>query len=257
MPRYRITIEYDGTPFLGWQRQAQGPSVQAALEEALERFTGEVPAVRGAGRTDSGVHALAQVAHFDLAKAWDPFRLREAFNFHLRPAPVAVLACEMADSDFDARFSATGRHYSYRILSRRAPPVLDRNRVWWLPLALDAGAMHEAAQSLVGRHDFTTFRAAQCQAKSPLKTLDRLDVSRRGEEIVIEASARSFLHNQVRSMVGSLKLVGEGRWRPRDLGDALMARDRAACGPVAPARGLYLVRVDYGVRPSDTSADEE
>lgn len=260
MPRYRITIEYDGTPFLGWQRQAQGTSVQAALEEALQRFTGEAQTVRGAGRTDSGVHAIGQVAHFDLQKAWEPFKIREAFNYHLRPAPVAVLDCELAADDFDARRSATGRHYRYRILTRRAPPVLDRHRVWWLPITLDAAAMHEAAQHLVGRHDFTTFRAAQCQAKSPLKTLDRLDVSRYADEIVIETSARSFLHNQVRSMVGSLKLVGEGKWRSRDLKAALDAAERSACGPVAPASGLYLVRVDYGQRsglPAETESGDE
>ncbi len=260
MPRYRITIEYDGTPFLGWQRQADGPSVQGALEEALNKFSGETAGVRGAGRTDSGVHALGQVAHFDLSKPWEPFKIREAFNHHLRPAPVSVLECQPADDAFDARYSATARHYRYRILSRRARPALERDRVWWLPIALDAAAMHDAAQELVGRHDFTTFRAAQCQAKSPLKTLDRLDVSRWGDEIVIETSARSFLHNQVRSMVGSLKLVGEGKWRRRDLKAALDAADRAACGPVAPASGLYLVAVDYGARvvaESDAQANEE
>jgi tRNA pseudouridine38-40 synthase len=260
MPRYRILIEYDGTPFLGWQRQAQGASVQGALEEALRNFCGEEPSVRGAGRTDAGVHAIAQVAHFDLEKSWDPFRVREALNFHLKPAPVVVLECELAASDFDARYSATARHYRYRILSRRAPPALDRERVWWLPVALDAGAMAAAAQELLGRHDFTTFRAAQCQANSPLRTLDRLDVSRQGEEIVVEASARSFLHNQVRSMVGSLKLVGEGKWRASDLKAALAARDRAACGPVAPAWGLYLVRVDYGPRSEpaeEIAADDD
>jgi tRNA pseudouridine38-40 synthase len=260
MPRYRIVIEYDGTPFVGWQRQAQGESVQGALEGALRNFCGESPDVRGAGRTDAGVHALGQVAHFDLEKDWDTFRVREALNFHLKPAPVVVLACEVAAHDFDARHSATARHYRYRVLSRRAPPALDRNRVWWLPIELDAEAMAAAARVLVGRHDFTTFRAAQCQANSPLRTLDRLDVSKWGEEIVIEASARSFLHNQVRSMVGSLKLVGEGKWRVRDLEDALHARDRAACGPVAPARGLYLVRVDYGTRggpAEEVAADDD
>ena len=256
MPRYRITIEYDGTPFLGWQRQADGPSVQGALEEALQRFTGEAAGVRGAGRTDSGVHALGQVAHFDLAKDWDPFRVREAINVHLRPAPVSVIACTLAPESFDARYSATARHYRYRILSRRAPPALDRNRVWWLPMALDAEAMHRAAQTLVGKHDFTTFRASQCQANSPIKTLDRLDVSRYADEVVIEASARSFLHNQVRSMVGSLKLVGEGKWRARDLEMALAARDRAACGPVAAASGLYLARVDYGDSAGGPDGDE-
>ncbi len=215
MPRYRITIEYDGTPFVGWQRQAQGLSVQGALEEALARFSGEAADVRGAGRTDAGVHALGQVAHFDLKKSWEPFRVREALNFYLRPAPVSVIACALAADDFDARYSASARHYTYRILARRAPPALDRDRVWWLPTALDAGAMHAAAQVLIGRHDFTTFRAAQCQANSPLRTLDRLDVSAYAGSIVVEVSARSFLHNQVRSMVGSLKLVGEGKWRAR------------------------------------------
>lgn len=245
MPRYRILIEYDGTPFLGWQRQATGPSVQGALEEALFRFCGETAGVRGAGRTDAGVHALGQVAHFDLTKSWEPLRVREALNFHLKPAPVVVLDCALAPDDFDARYSASARHYRYRILNRRAPPALERERVWWVPVALDHRAMGAAAGVLVGRHDFTTFRAAQCQANSPLRTLDRLDVMQRGEEIVIEASARSFLHNQVRSMVGSLKLVGEGKWARRDLAAALEARDRAACGPVAAASGLYLVRVDY------------
>ena len=246
MPRYRLLIEYDGTPFLGWQRQAQGATVQGALEEALVRFSGEQASVRGAGRTDAGVHAWGQVAHFDLQKEWEPFRVREALNFHLKPAPVSVLDCAVAAPDFDARYSATARHYRYRILCRRGPPALERNRVWWMPVALDAEAMARAAPVLIGRHDFTTFRAAQCQANSPLRTLDRLDVSRQGEEIVIAASARSFLHNQVRSMVGSLKLVGEGKWRAADLEAALAAKDRAACGPVAAACGLYLERVDYG-----------
>jgi tRNA pseudouridine38-40 synthase len=246
MPRYRILIEYDGTPFLGWQRQAAGASVQGALEEALIRFCGEATAVRGAGRTDAGVHALAQVAHFDLAKDWDPFRVREALNFHLKPAPVVVLDCALAAADFDARYSATARHYRYRILNRRAPPALECDRVWWVPVPLDPAAMAAAAPVLIGRHDFTTFRAAQCQANSPLRTLDRLDVAKLGEEITIAASARSFLHNQVRSMVGSLKLVGEGKWGASELKAALEARTRAACGPVAAACGLYLERVDYG-----------
>ncbi len=246
MPRYRILVEYDGTPFLGWQRQAQGTSVQGVLEGALFQFCGEAASVRGAGRTDAGVHALGQVAHFDLAKSWEPFRVREALNFYLRPAPVVVLDCASADEAFDARYSATARHYRYRILSRRAPPALDRHRVWWVPVALDHESMAAAARALLGRHDFTTFRAAQCQANSPMRTLDRLDVSRTGDEIVVEASARSFLHNQVRSMVGSLKLVGEGKWSAADLQAALEARDRTTCGPVAAACGLYLVRVDYG-----------
>jgi tRNA pseudouridine38-40 synthase len=246
MPRFRILVEYDGTPFLGWQRQAHGASVQGALEAALFQFCGETASVRGAGRTDAGVHALGQVAHFDLAKSWEPFRVREALNFYLKPSPVVVLDCANVDDAFDARYSATARHYRYRILSRRAPPALDRHRVWWVPIALDHEAMARAARALLGRHDFTTFRAAQCQANSPLRTLDRLDVSRQGEEIVVEASARSFLHNQVRSMVGSLKLVGEGKWKAGDLQTALKACDRSACGPVAAACGLYLVRVDYG-----------
>jgi tRNA pseudouridine38-40 synthase len=253
MPRYRITIEYDGTPFLGWQRQVDGATVQGALEDALFRFTGETVGVRGAGRTDAGVHALGQVAHFDLGKEWEPFRIREAMNFHLRPSPIAIIDCAQVGDDFDARYSATARHYRYRILARRAPPALERSRVWWLPVDLDAQAMHRAAQALLGKHDFTTFRAAQCQANSPLRTLDRLDVSRYADEIVIQASARSFLHNQVRSMVGSLKLVGEGKWRPDDLKAALDARDRTACGPVAAACGLYLERVDYDVRPDATA----
>ncbi len=246
MPRYRIVIEYDGTPFVGWQRQAQGGSVQGALEDALHRFCGEDADVRGAGRTDAGVHALGQVAHFDLVKSWEPYRVREALNFHLKPAPIVVIECASAAGDFDARHSATARHYLYRILSRRAPPALERNRVWWLPLALDEQAMNAAAKVLLGRHDFTTFRAAQCQANSPLRTLDRLDVTREGDEIRVWASARSFLHNQVRSMVGSLKLVGEGKWRADDLEATLHAKDRSACGPVAPAAGLFLTRVDYG-----------
>jgi tRNA pseudouridine38-40 synthase len=245
MPRYRVTLEYDGTPFVGWQIQAIGVSVQGRLAEALAKLSGETVGVRGAGRTDAGVHALGQVAHFDLAREWPPDTVRAAVNFHLKPDPIAVLDCAMVRADFDARFSATARHYRYRILARHAPPVLDRDRVWWVPQRLDAEAMRQGALLLIGRHDFTTFRAAGCQAKSPVKTLDRLDVGVAGEEIRIEASARSFLHNQVRSMVGSLKMVGEGKWRPGDMGVALQAQDRSACGPVAPARGLYLVRVDY------------
>jgi tRNA pseudouridine38-40 synthase len=246
MPRYRICVEYDGTPFLGWQRQTQGRSVQGVLEDAIQKFCGETVPIHGAGRTDAGVHALGQVAHFDLTKNWEPFRVREALNFHLKPALIAVLDCDVVSDEFNARYSATARHYRYRILCRRAPPVLERNRVWWLPIMLDHDAMNAAAQLLLGRHDFTTFRAAGCQAKSPLRTLDRLGVSKCSEEIHVEASARSFLHNQVRSLVGSLKLVGEGKWSARDLKAALDAKNRAACGPVAPASGLYLVRVDYG-----------
>jgi tRNA pseudouridine38-40 synthase len=249
MPRYRITIEYDGTPFVGWQVQTNGASVQGAVAEAIRRFSGETVTVAGAGRTDAGVHALGQVAHFDLEREWEPQRIRDAVNFHLKPAPVVVLDCSSAPAGFDARFSATARHYHYRLLARRAPPALDRDRVWWVPVPLDAAAMQEAAQVLVGRHDFSAFRAAQCQAKSPLRTLDRLDIASEGQEIRVFASARSFLHNQVRSMVGSLKLVGEGRWSADDLRAVLESHDRTRCGPVAPAAGLYLVCVEYGARP--------
>ncbi len=245
MPRYRLTIEYDGTPFAGWQKQDGQPTVQVRLEMAVTGFTGETASVRGAGRTDAGVHALGQVAHVDLVRDWPADIVREALNAHLRPDPVVVMAAARVAGGFDARFSAIGRHYLYRILNRRPPPALDRNRVWHVVRPLDVGAMHEAAQALVGQHDFTTFRSAQCQAKSPVKTLDRLDVTKAGEEVHINASARSFLHNQVRSMAGTLKHVGEGRWLPGDLAKALAARDRSACGTVAPPQGLYLVRVDY------------
>ena len=249
MPRYRVTLEYDGTPFVGWQVQASGISVQGRLTEAILKFSGETVSLRGAGRTDAGVHALGQVAHFDLARAWPTHTVQAAVNFHLKPDPISVVACAVASDDFDARFSAVARHYLYRILARPALPVLDRDRVWWVPQAMAVAPMAEAAALLIGRHDFTTFRAAGCQAKSPVKTLDKLDVTAAGEEIRIEASARSFLHNQVRSMVGSLKLVGEGKWTPGDLRAALDARDRSACGPVAPPYGLYLVRVDYPPAP--------
>ena len=222
--------------------------MQDHLQHAILKTSGASVRVRGAGRTDSGVHALAQVGHFDLEKSWEAFRLRDALNFHLKPAPIVVIEAASVPTDFDSRFSATARHYLYRILSRRAPPAIERNRVWWVPIDLDAEAMHHAAQELKGHHDFTTFRAASCQANSPLKTLDRLDVARAGAEIHVVASARSFLHNQVRSMVGALKLVGEGKWSGDDLLKALEARDRRACGPVAPACGLYLTKVDY---PSD------
>lgn len=245
MTRYRLTIEYDGGPFTGWQSQAGGTSVQDALEHAVAVINGQPAMVYGAGRTDAGVHALGQVAHVDLVKDWDPFKLRNALNGNLRPHPVSVLEAEAVADDFHARFSATRRYYLFRILNRRSPPALDRGKVWWLPVDLDADAMHEAAQALVGKHDFTTFRAAQCQANSPVKTLDRLDVARYGELIEIRADARSFLHNQVRSMVGSLRNVGEGKWSPRDMKRALEAKDRAACGPVAPPEGLYLLRIDY------------
>jgi tRNA pseudouridine38-40 synthase len=245
MPRYKLTIEYDGTPFVGWQAQDNGVSVQAVLVDAIAAFTGERPAIQGAGRTDAGVHALGQVAHVDLARNWDSDTVRDALNAHLRPHPVAVLAAETVKEDFDARFSAIRRHYLYRIINRRADLALARSRAWRIGPPLDAPAMHAAAQILVGRHDFTTFRAADCQAKSPVKTLDRLDVKRDGEEVRITASARSFLHHQVRSMVGSLVHVGDGKWSADDLAAALAARERAACGQVAPATGLYLVRVEY------------
>ncbi len=245
MPRYKLTIEYDGGPFVGWQRQANGPSVQQAIEAAILAFSGETVVVKGAGRTDTGVHALGQVAHIDLARERTVDTVRDAINAHLRPAPVAILSAEAVEDDFDARFSAVKRHYLYRILDRRPPPVLDRGRVWHVPARLDAGAMHEAAQALCGLHDFTTFRAAECQARSPVRTLDRLDVSREGAEIAIRASARSFLHSQVRSMAGALKKVGEGRWRVGEVGAALAARDRTRAGPVAPPEGLYLLAVDY------------
>jgi tRNA pseudouridine38-40 synthase len=245
MPRFAVVLEYDGTPFVGWQRQAVGVSVQGVLEDAIAKFSGERVVTRGAGRTDSGVHALGQVAHFDLAKEWLPDRVREALNFHLRPHPVGVIACAAVSDTFDARFSALERRYVYRILTRRAPPILERDRVWWLPGGLDADAMVEAARVLVGHHDFTTFRATQCQSPSPVKTLDQFDVERAGDEIRCTVASRSFLHNQVRSMVGSLKHVGEGKWTSADLAKALAARDRTACGTVAPANGLYLAAVRY------------
>jgi len=245
MTRYKITIEYDGGPFVGWQMQANGPSVQAALAEAIWAFSGERVEVRGAGRTDAGVHARGQVAHFDLAKDMRPDQIREAINHHLKPAPIAVLDCQPVASDFDARFSATWRAYEYVIINRRAPLTLDAGRAWRVPVALDAEAMHDAARLLTGKHDFTTFRSVQCQARSPVKTLDRLAVARASDRITVHASARSFLHHQVRSIVGSLKLVGEGKWSAADLRAALDTRERSACGPVAPACGLYLVGVGY------------
>jgi tRNA pseudouridine38-40 synthase len=245
MPRYKLTLEYDGTPFVGWQVQGVGQSVQGRLAEAIAAFTGEQVMPHGAGRTDAGVHALGQVAHIDLARDWPSDTVREALNAHLRPDPIAVLAAELAPAGFDARFSAIARHYLYRFVNRRAPLALERSRAWRIGQSLDAEAMGRAAQALVGRHDFTTFRAAGCQARSPVKSLDRLVVTRAGEEIRLEASARSFLHRQVRSMAGSLKLVGEGKWREQDIAAALAARDRARCGALAPPHGLYLVRVDY------------
>lgn len=245
MPRYKLTIEYDGTPYVGWQMQENGRSVQQALGEAVAAFSGDEAAVHGAGRTDAGVHALGQVAHIDLSRDWPSDTVRDAINQHLKPEPVAVLQAERMAEDFDARFSARVRHYLYRIIDRRAPLTLEAGRAWRVPVALDAGAMDEAAKELIGRHDFTTFRAAECQARSPVKTLDVLDVTRDGPLVLVRASARSFMHNQVRSMVGSLKLVGQGKWARSDIASALAARERAACGPVAPPQGLYLTRVDY------------
>jgi len=255
MPRYRITLEYDGGPYCGWQAQANGPSVQAAVEAALARLTGESQRLYGAGRTDAGVHATAQVAHFDLPKPWDPRALRDGLNALLRPAPVAVLEAAETPPDFHARFSATNRRYLYRIVNRHVPLALERNRAWWVRRPLDATAMHAAAQRLVGHHDFTTFRSVDCQSASPVKTLDRLAVTRHDDEIHVAAAARSFLHNQVRSLVGSLKLVGQEKWSADDLAGALAARDRRACGPVAPPHGLYLVAVEYG--SAEQRVDEE
>lgn len=245
MPRYKLTIEYDGTPFCGWQRQDNGLSVQEVLERAVFAFSGEETRVGGAGRTDAGVHARGQVAHLDLAKDWPEDTVRDAINAQSRPHPVAVLVAERAADDFDARFSANKRHYEYVIIDRRSPLTLEAERAWQVPRPLDVEAMHAAAQYLVGKHDFTTFRASECQSNSPEKTLDRLDVLRAGEAVVIRASARSFLHHQVRSMAGSLKLVGDGRWSADNLKSALDAKDRTRCGALAPPDGLYLIRVDY------------
>jgi tRNA pseudouridine38-40 synthase len=245
MPRYKLTIEYDGRPFVGWQAQDNGISVQGVLTDAIAAFASERVTVNGAGRTDAGVHALGQVAHVDLDKEWPVDNVRDALNFHLRPQPVAVLAAKQVAADFDARFSATRRHYLYRIVNRRADLTLDQNRAWRVPRPLDSEAMRAAAQKLIGKHDFTTFRSTECQAKSPVKTLDRLDVARDGDDVRVSASARSFLQHQVRSIVGSLVHVGEGKWSVDDLAKALAARDRSACGQVAPPQGLYLVRVDY------------
>jgi tRNA pseudouridine38-40 synthase len=245
--RYKLTLEYDGTNFVGWQRQDNGPSIQQALEEAIEKFCGALVTVTGAGRTDSGVHALGQVAHVDLPKSEPADVVRDAVNHHLKPAPIAVLAAAEAADDFHARFSAIGRHYRYRIVNRRSPLAIERGRAWWVPRRLDAGAMAAAATLLIGHHDFTSFRASLCQAPSPTVTLDALDIVRGGEEISIDARARSFLHHQVRNIVGTLKLVGEGRWTADDVARALAARDRGAGGPTAPPEGLYLVEVSYEV----------
>jgi len=245
MPRYRITLEYDGGLFVGWQRQDTGVSVQQVVEEGIEKLSGETATAVAAGRTDAGVHALGQVVHFDIARDFEPDTIRDGLNFHMKPHPVVVLNAARAAPDFHARFSATGRVYLYRIVNRRAPLAIERGRRWWVPVALDADSMAAAARVLIGRHDFTTFRAAICQARLPVKTLDALDVRRDGDEILITARARSFLHHQVRNMVGTLKLVGEGKWTPAEVKIALEARDRACGGPTAPASGLYLVEVLY------------
>ncbi len=245
MPRFKLTIEYDGTGFAGWQRQADQPSVQQSLEEAVAGFSGEKVTTQAAGRTDAGVHARGQVVHFDLVRQWDAFRVGEALNYHLKPAPIAIVKCHETGEDFEARFSAKKRYYQYIILNRRARPTLEFNRVWHVATPLDGELMHQAAQCLVGKHDFTTFRAAECQAKSPVKTLDEISVTRRGDYIFITLNALSFLHHQVRSFAGSLKMVGEGKWLASDLKNALEACERSWCGAMAPAAGLYLTRVDY------------
>jgi tRNA pseudouridine38-40 synthase len=245
MPRYKLSLEFDGGPFVGWQRQDNGVAVQSVLEEAIFGFSGERVTAFSAGRTDAGVHALAMPAHFDLVKDADPETVREAINYHLKPAPIAVLSAEQVSEDFHTRFSAKRRHYRYRIVNRRAPLTLDAGRAWRLSPPLDAEAMHEAAQALVGKHDFTTFRASTCQAASPVKTLTAIAVTRSGEDIFIETSARSFLHHQVRSMVGSLVEVGLGRWSAADFTDAFKSRNRQRCGQVSPAEGLYFLRADY------------
>ncbi|HEX3440156.1 MAG TPA: tRNA pseudouridine(38-40) synthase TruA [Pseudolabrys sp.] len=245
MPRYKLTIEYDGAPFCGWQIQADQLTVQGVLTTAVEALSGDTVLVQGAGRTDAGVHARAQVAHVDLTKDWATDTVRDGLNAHLRPHPVAVLAAEHVPDDFNARMSAVKRHYLYRIINRRPDLTVDRGHAWRVARPLDAAAMHAAAQRLVGKHDFTTFRSTECQAKSPVKTLDQFDVERDGDAVNVRASARSFLHNQVRSMVGSLVNVGEGKWSADDLTRALDARDRTACGQVAPPDGLYLMQVDY------------
>jgi tRNA pseudouridine38-40 synthase len=245
MPRYKLIVEYDGAPFCGWQTQADQITVQGVLTAAVTALSGETALVQGAGRTDAGVHARGQVAHVDFAKEWPTDTVRDGLNAHLRPHPVAVLSAERVSEDFNARMSAVKRHYMYRIVNRRPDLTFDVKYAWRVARPLDAAAMHAAAQRLVGKHDFTTFRSTECQAKSPDKTLDQLDVARDGEDIVVTTSARSFLHNQVRSMVGSLVMVGAGNWSAGDLAKALAARDRAACGQVAPPDGLYLMKVDY------------
>ncbi len=245
MTRFKLLLEYDGGPYVGWQRQKNGHSVQAALETAARAFCGKDIAVHGAGRTDAGVHALGQVAHIDIAQDRDAETVLDALNHFLIDEPIVVLAAEAVNGEFHARFSATGRHYRYRILNRRPRPAVNRGQVWWVPTVLDVEAMNDAAQELIGEHDFTSFRATLCQAKSPVKSIEKLTVRRDGEEILIEVSARSFLHHQVRNIAGTLSLVGKGKWTRKDVADALAARERPAGGPTAPADGLYLVRVDY------------
>ncbi|MCJ9751397.1 tRNA pseudouridine(38-40) synthase TruA [Neorhizobium sp. BETTINA12A] len=247
MPRFRMIVEYDGTPYVGWQKQKNGHSVQSALETAILSLTKESVVVKGAGRTDSGVHARGQVVHVDLSRSWPPHRLRDALNAYLGMAreKVAIIGVQVVDDTFDARFSAVRRYYLYRIISRAGPLALDAKRAWWVTKDLDHEVMHAAAQTLVGKHDFTTFRSVHCQAKNPVRTLDMLDVTRSGDLIEIRATAQSFLHNQIRSLAGTLKLAGEGRMTPADVRAALDARDRKACGPVAPPEGLYFMRVDY------------
>jgi tRNA pseudouridine38-40 synthase len=262
VPRYKLTIEYDGAPFVGWQRQDNGPSIQAALEDAVFAFSGERVPVQGAGRTDAGVHALGQVAHFDLSDEKPAETVRAALNFHLKPNPIAIIQAELVPADFHARFSATWRRYRYLILNRRAPPAFDRGRVWHVPVPLDTDAMADAASVLRGRHDFNSFRSTACQAASSVKTLDLLDVTRSGEQIRIDVGARSFLHNQVRILVGTLQLVGRGQWTRRDVEQALAARDRTRAGPTAPPQGLCLmeVRYDLAAGPGDdaeVASDEE
>ena len=245
MPRYKLIVEYNGTPYRGWQYQADVPTVQGAIEEAVAQFDGQRVTIQGAGRTDAGVHALAQAAHVDLRGEHDGGTVRDALNFYLRPQPIAVMSAERVSADFNARFSATKRHYLYRVVNRRPDLALDLGRVWRVGRPLDIEAMREAAKRLLGNHDFTTFRSTECQSKSPVKTLDQLDIEADGRNVNVIVSARSFLHNQVRSMVGSLVHVGEGKWSADDLSRILQARDRTLCGQVAPPDGLYLVKVDY------------
>jgi len=253
MPRYKLTVEYDGRPYCGWQRQANGLSVQEVIERAVTGFTGETITLFGAGRTDAGVHATGQVAHLDLTRDWAEDTVRDALNAHMREERVAIIKAERVGDDFDARFSARKRWYLYRIFNRRAPPAVTRGQVWWVWKELDVEAMHEAAQGLVGTHDFNTFRSTHCQAKNPIRTLEELSVTKGpGDEVHITAMAQSFLHNQIRSFAGTLKLVGEHRWSKNDVIAALEARDRTRCGPVAPPDGLYLTKVEYGTAPKRT-----